>query len=145
MANTGLVKTYDAKLLSITFNGIIVNDFADGDFVTIAGMADNFEFVQGADGSENRNNKNMLGADVTITVSQTSTTNDLFSLAHTADKLSNTGKGALLIKDLNGTSILSSGQAYIMGYADSNFGNALGTRAWNFRAPNAFVNVGSNL
>jgi hypothetical protein len=145
MANTGLVKTYDAKLVSITYNGIIVNDFADGDFVAISGLADNFEFVQGADGSENRNNKNITGADVVITCSQTSTTNDLFSVAHTADKLSNTGKGALLIKDLNGTTLLSSGQAYIKGFADTNFGNALTTRAWNFRAPNAIINVGSNL
>lgn len=145
MANTGNVKTYDAKLLSITFLGIIVNDFADGDFVTISGLADNFDFVSGADGSENRNNKNMLGADVVITCSQTSTTNDLFSTVHTADKLANTGKGALIIKDLGGTSILSSPQAYIKGYADAGFGNSLGTRAWNFRAPNSITNVGSNL
>lgn len=143
--DTGNVKTYDAKLLTITFNGIIVNDFADGDFVTISGLSENFEYVMGADGSENRNNKNIKGVDVVITISQTSTTNDLFSAAHLIDKVSNTGKGGLLIKDLNGTSILSSGQAYIKGYSDMSFGNSLGTRAWNFRAPNAVINVGSNL
>lgn len=145
MANTGNVKTYDAKQLTITFDGIIVNDFADGDFVSISGMLENFENVVGADGSENRNNKNLTGVDVAITVSQTSTTNDLFSAKHIADKLNNSGKGALLIKDLNGTSILSSGQAYIKGFADATFGNALGTRTWNFRAPNAIINIGSNL
>lgn len=145
MANTGVCKTYDAKQVSITFNGIIVNDFADGDFVSITGLAENFEFVQGADGSENRNNKNNTGADVVITCSQTSTTNDLFSASHLADKLTNNGKGALLIKDLNGTTIFSSAQAYIKGYADMAFGNTLGTRAWNFRAPQATINVGSNL
>ena len=145
MANTGNVKTYDAKLVTITFNGIIVNDFADGDFVAISGMNENFNYVSGADGSENRNNQNITGVDVVITCSQTSTTNDLFSAAHTADKLSNQGKGPLLIKDLNGTTLVSSGQAYIKGFADITMGNSLGTREWNFRAPNALINVGSNL
>lgn len=145
MANTGNVKTYDAKQVIITFNGVIVNDFADGDFVTISGLSDNFESVQGADGSENRNNKNITGADVSIICSQTSTTNDQFSALFLLDKVSNTGKGPLLIKDLNGTSILESGQAFIMGYPDTNFGNALGTREWKIRAPNCIINIGSNL
>lgn len=145
MANTGLVKTYDAKLVSITFNGIIVNDFADGDFVAISGLSENFEFVQGADGSENRNNKNITGCDVAITCSQTSQTNDLFSAVHAIDKSLNTGKGGLLIKDLSGTTIISSGQAYIKGYSDANYGNTLGTRTWNFRAPQAIVFIGGNL
>lgn len=142
--NTGNVKTYDAKGCSITFDGIIVNDFADGDFIQISGLAENFEYVTGADGSENRNNKNITGCDVVITISQTSTTNDLFSAKHAIDKADNSGKGGFLFKDNNGTSVLSSGQAYIKGYADFNNGNALGTRAWNFRCPNATLTVGSN-
>jgi hypothetical protein len=143
--NDGVVRTYDAKMLVITFAGIIVTNFQAGDFVTISGLSENFEATTGADGSEDRNNKNITGADVVITVSQTSPTNDLFSAKHLQDKLNNTGKGPLLIKDLNGTSILESGQAYIKGYADSNFGNSVGTRAWNFRAPNCKINIGSNL
>ena len=143
--NTGLLKTYDAKGCSITFGGIIVTDFADGDFISVTGMADNFEGVTGADGSENRINKNMTGCDVTVTVSQTSITNDLLSTVHAADKLTNTGIKAFQFKDINGTSIVSSGQAYIKGYADLTDGNSLGTRAWNIRCPQAVVNVGSNL
>jgi hypothetical protein len=143
--NTGLLKTYDAKGCSITLGGIIVTDFADGDFISVTGMGDNFEAVTGADGSENRNNKNLTGCDVTITVSQTSLTNDLFSTKHILDKLTNAGTAAFLFKDVNGTSIVSAGQAYIKGFADMNNGNALATRAWNLRCPQAVVNVGSSL
>ena len=144
MASSGIVKTYDAKMVIITFAGVIITDFADGDFISIT-YPEGFEAVEGADGSENRNNTNKSGADVTITVSQTSAANDLLSALHTADKLSNAGKGALSIKDLNGTSLIFSPQAYIKKYADFTDGNALGTRAWELRAPFAITNIGSNL
>ena len=145
MANPGTVKTYDAKGCSIVLGGIIVNDFADGEFISITGMGGNFEAVIGADGSVNRNNKNVNLAIVTITVSQTSSTNDLFTTKHIADKLDNSGKGSFLFKDNNGTSVLSSGQAYIEGLPDAANGNSLGTRAWIIHCPNPVYNVGGNL
>jgi len=145
MASDGKLKTYDAKGCTITLDGIIMMDFADGDFIQVSGMSENFEAVQGADGSENRNNKNITGCDVSIIISQTSLSNDLLSAKHIADKLTNSGVGAFLFKDINGTSIVSSGQAYIKGFADMNNGNALSTRTWMIRCPQAIVNVGSNL
>lgn len=141
----GNLKTYDAKGCAITLDGIIMMDFADGDFIQVSGMAENFESVQGADGSENRNNKNITGCDVNIIVSQTSSSNDLLSAKHAADKLNNAGKGGFLFKDVNGTSIVSSGQAYIKGYADMSNGNSLGTRSWAIRCPQAVILVGGNL
>jgi len=145
MASDGILKTYDAKGCAITLDGIIVMDFADGEFIQVSGMSDNFEFVQGADGSENRSNKNITGCDVNIIISQTSSTNNLFSVKHAIDKLTNAGKGAFLFKDINGTSRVGSGQAYIVGYADMNDGNSLGTRTWKIRCPQADINVGGNL
>ena len=145
MASDGKVKTYDAKGCAITLDGIIAMDFADGEFIQVSGMSDNFEFVQGADGSENRNNKNITGCDVNVIVSQTSSTNDLFSAKHRIDKLNNSGKGAFNFKDVNGTSRVTSGQAYIVGYADMSDGNSLGTRTWKIRCPQADINVGGNL
>jgi hypothetical protein len=143
--NDGNCKTYDAKGCTIILDGIIVMDFADGEFIQVTGMTENFEPVSGADGSENRNNKNITGVDVSIIISQTSSTNDLLSAKHAVDKLNNSGKGAFLFKDINGASIVSSGQAYIKGYADMSNGNALATRTWMIRCPQAIVFVGGNL
>lgn len=144
MANSLITKTFDPKLVSITFGANIVTDFADGDFVSITGE-DNFELVQGADGSENRINKNRNGYDVTITLSQTSITNDLLTVQFFIDKNTNAGKLPLIIKDLNGTTLFFSPQAYIKRIPDMTDGDSLGTREWNFRAPQATYILGGNL
>jgi hypothetical protein len=139
-----ITKTYDPSKINITFLGVIITDFADGDFVSVT-FPERFTPVEGADGSENRINTGKKGCDVTITIQRASSTNDLLSALHITDAATNTGKGSLSIKDLNGTSLLFSAQAYIKKFADSADGNSMGTRAWEIRAPFATVNIGGNL
>lgn len=144
MAFDANLRTYDPKQISITWNGIIFTGFADGDFLEITGE-DGFEMREGADGSEDRVNKNKRGKDVNITLMNTSITNDALAAAYESDQLSNNGKGPLNIKDLNGTMILFSEQAYIKKNADKSLSDSAGTITWNLRAPNAIYNPGSNL
>lgn len=144
MANSGVVKTYDPKKISVTWGTIIFTDFAEGSVIEIT-SEDTFESVEGADGSENRVNKNKNGADVNITLSQASITNDALTAAFLDDKANNNGKKPLTIKDLNGTSLFFSSQAYIKKLPDETYSDSLETRQWSFRAPQVIRNVGGNL
>jgi len=143
MAVDKILRTFDPKKISITFLNIIVTGIAEGDFVESTGE-DGFEMRKGSAGDEDRVNKNETGRDVNITLMNTSITNDAFSAAFAADAANNTGKGPLTIKDLNGTTLLFSSQAYIKKKADWTRGDSAGTTVWNFRAPQVVENVGGN-
>lgn len=144
MANDTVLRTYDPKKISIVWGTIIFTGFADGDFLEIAGE-DGFEMRKGADGSEDRTNKNETGKDVNITLMSTSITNDALSAKYEEDRTTNAGYAQLSIKDNNGTMVLFSERAYLKKNADKTLGDSAGTITWNFRAPQAIYTPGSNL
>lgn len=149
MANNGIVGNYDAKFITITYTtiatgAIIMSNFTDGDYFAIT-SEDGFEFRVGADGSEDRINKNITGVSVDLTLMKTSLTNTLLSAAFTVDALTNLGKGSFMMKDLLGVDFINSGQAYITKRADFSLGNSPGSITWNFRLPQAIVIIGGSL
>ena len=125
-----VVRTYDPKLVIVTFGAIPITGFAEGTFVSIAGNGDRFEKSKGADGTVDRVNKNANDYAVTITIKQTSLTNDLLSAVLNADLLSNTGKFPLTIKDLNGTALFFAPQAWIAKDPDDEYSDTLSSREW---------------
>ncbi len=140
-----IVRTYDPKLIIITFGVIPVTGYAEGTFVNIAGAGDAFEKTRGADGGVDRVNKNQADYRVTITLKQTSITNDLLSAAFNADRLTNVGKKALLIKDLNGTTLFSAAQAWIAKDPDDEFSDTMSNREWMIDTGIAAKLTGGNI
>jgi len=144
MALDPVVRTYDPKQQQLSINGAIFTGFPDGTFMSVS-TADSFEEREGADGTEERINKNSTGVTVEITLMKTSPTNDVLYALEKLDRLTNLGKGPFLWKDTFGTGILSSSQAYIKKKADMELGNSLGDVTWTIRCPQADFNPGSNL
>ena len=144
MAVDTKVRTYDPKKHVITFLGNIITGFSDGDFIEITGD-DGFEMRKGAAGDEDRINKNETGKNMNVTLMQTSISNDILSSIYESDAINNDGKGPLQMVDLNGTAVLYSAQGYLKKNADTTKGDSLGNTVWNFRAPHATYNPGSNL
>ena len=142
--NSGILKTYDPKAISITWGAIIFTDFADGPFIEIT-QEENFEAVEGSDGSENRVNKNKNGADCTITLQQQSITNDALSTAFLLDKALNNGTKPFIMKDINGTSTYFSAMAYIKKLPDVTNSNSTENRQWMFRLTQLVGFTGGNL
>ena len=144
-----VVRTYDSKLISMSFTtpaGQAIMSGAglpDGDFLSIT-APEVFEGSDGADGGHDRSNMNVGSYPVEITLKKTSPANDFLMAVHEADKLSNTGKGALNIVDLGGTMYLKAGQAYIIKPPDMSLGKGMPTVTWSFMAPNAKYNPGYN-
>ena len=145
MAADPIVRTYDPKLIVMAFGGVLITGYAAGTFVQVARNGDSFEKVKGADGGVDRVNRNASDFAVTITIKQTSITNDLLSAIFEQDRLTNTGKLPLTIKDLNGTALFSAPQAWIGKDPDDEYGESMSNRQWRFDTGIAAKFTGGNI
>ncbi|HDY88912.1 MAG TPA: DUF3277 family protein [bacterium] len=137
-------RTYDAAKIGMTFGIHTITGLPDDSFVNIAPTGAAFSTQVGADGGVDRTNLNMFSYIVTITVKQTSPTNDALSKLHAADKLSNVGVLPLMINDSNGTSILAAPLAWIAEEPEVGNGKEAGTREWTFHTGISANFVGGN-
>lgn len=144
MASTFAVKTYDPKEVIVQLGGFIATDFPDGDFLTIPEI-EGWEEAPGADGSEDRVNKNVTGVDVQLIVKQTSQTNDFLTARFDVDRLTNLGFFPFSVTDLGGTTIVFGAQSYVKTKGGKTFGNSISTVTWTIRVPQIFSNIGGNL
>jgi hypothetical protein len=142
-----LVKTFDPKKVVISFNGFPITGFVDGTFIEVAPAADRFTKSVGADGEVARVHSSNNTHEVTITLLQTSPSNDVLSAQAEADRLSGLGAGPLQINDLSGTTLFFWASAWIKTPATWSGGNdGISERAWVFDTAQAIAqNVGGNL
>lgn len=127
-----IVRTYDPKLIVVTFGAIIMTGFAEGSFVKVVRSGDLFEKSKGADGSIDRINKNSFDFRVTVTLKQTSLSNDLLSAMMLSDLLSNLGVLPFTVKDLKGSTLFFAPQAWIAKDPEDEYGDTLMSRVWEF-------------
>ena len=145
MAADNNVRTYDPKLVIITFGAVIFSGYAEGTFVAITQNGDSFEKVRGADGGVDRVNKNANDYSVAITLKRTSLTNDALSAIAIADKQANSGKYPLTVKDLNGTSLFFAEQAWIGKEPDPEDADTISNREWRIDTGPAAQFIGGNI
>ncbi len=124
--------TYDPDKVVVSFMGNILTHFADGTFVTLERNEDAFTLMVGADGETARaRNQNRSGT-LTLTLMQTSPSNDILAALAAADELDGLGVGPLLVKDLQGSTLALAQNAWIKKIATAEFGKELGSREWVF-------------
>ena len=138
------LRSFDPKLVKISFGATLLTGFAEGTFVKVSRNGAAFEKSRGSDGSVDRINKNALDFTVTVTLKQTSPINAILSGLMLADQLKNKGVLPLVIKDLGGSTLFTAAQAYIAKDPDQEFGDSLTTREWTFETGIAANLVGGN-
>jgi hypothetical protein len=124
------VKSYDPAKVTITFAGIIVEGYADGTFITAARNNPSFSLKVGSSGEGARAKSNDRSGIVTLTLQQSSASNDLLSAQAALDEASGDGIGSLLIKDLSGTTLCSAETAWIQKPADVEYAKEISDRQW---------------
>ena len=129
-----MATTFSPKKVIVTFGGRILTGFADGSFVTAERESDAFTKVVGADGEAARVASANRSGKVTVTLMQTSDSNDYLSQIAAADELSQASTGALFIKDASGRSLVTAGEAWIMKVPNAEFAKDLGSREWVFES-----------
>ena len=133
---------YDPGRVIVTFRGILIQGFADGTFVNAERTEDAFAKVVGASGDVTRVRSRDRSGEVTLTLQAASPTNDLLSAVAQIDESTGLGYGPLLIKDLNGNTLLLAEQAWIRKAPAVEFGTDASNREWVFDCAALDMTVG---
>lgn len=125
------LSTYDPRQVLVNIGGVPISGFADGAFVEIVSNSQQFTQVVGADGFTTRIKSNDYSAVMTLTLSQTSPSNDVLSAFFNLDKATNAGVFPVLIKDIEGNTLIFSATGWIQQFPDISFSNEISNRAWS--------------
>lgn len=138
------VRTYDPSQVIVSIGNVPMSGFTDGTFVEIVRNEPTWSLVVGADGYATRGKNNNYSGTLTLTLKQSSPSNDVLSGLMLLDELSNTGVFPVLVKDASGNSIYFSGQGWIQEWPSSTFDKAITDRAWVIALSTVDMFVGSN-
>lgn len=138
------VRTYNAADVSIIFAGIPIDGFADGTFITAARDNPTFNSVVGSDGEGARAKSNDRSGTITITLLQTSFSNDELSAIALLDELSDAGVAPFTLRDGSGRTVLHAETAWIEKPADVELGREISNREWILKTDNLQMNVAGN-
>lgn len=112
-----------------------ISGYADGTFLNITRQVPHATMYTGADLSNARVMRGNKGAIVTLTLHQTSESNDVLTALLDADQASRDGTDcfSLTIKDTIGRSMYFCRTAYLGNSPDANFGLEIDTREWQIQ------------
>lgn len=135
----GSMKEYDADQVLVYFNGVRLQGFADGEFFTVTQLSDGFTDVVGTDGEVTRSKTNDRRVTVMAKLMQSSSANAALSVIHNSDlnAPNGAGVGTFLMQDMNGGTIVSGPQAWIVKYPDGSMDRGAKGRDWEIRIANA--------
>lgn len=138
------VKTYDPQKVALSLGGQIMSGFADGTFISIERDENSFEKVTGADGDVSRSKTANKSATLTLTLNQTSPSNDILSALAALDEVASSGVFPVILKDNSGTTVVSSGAGWIRKPPTSGFGKVIETREWVIDLAATIFFIGGN-
>lgn len=127
MANSFTVNTYSPTDLSLSFGGYQI---AGWDSISIVRNAPSFVTVRGIRGKHTRVPSGDTSATITVSILQTSPSNDVLSEVHRQDIESGTSRLDIMLKDSSGNSVFSSDEAYIVSYPETTYSNGFEYRSW---------------
>lgn len=127
------LKTYNFNQVSVVFGGAVIGGFGQNGGISIEFNEDVWEPVVGADGEESRARKNDNGAECTITLMQTSSSNDVLQGFLELDIATGRGALPLAITDMSGRSVYFTSAAYIKSRPSATFNSNVEEREWVIR------------
>ena len=127
------VYTYSASEVQLTFGGYTITGWQN---LTITRSADAFKPVRGIRGKHTRVRSIDTSCTITVTILQTSMSNDVLCRIHDLDLEYGSGRIELLLKDMGGTGIFSSAEAYVLGYPEVVYSGEFEYRQWRLFCQN---------
>ena len=139
-----MAKTYNPKRVQLAIGPHIVTGFADGTFIQVERTSDQFQVVIGADGEAARAASADKSGTLTLTLMQTSASNDFLSTALLTDEQTNLNTMPLLMKDVSGRTLVQAAEGWIKKYATIEFGKEIVSREWVYETGELFIHEGGN-
>lgn len=123
-----------------------VSGYTDGTFIGVTRVIPHSTPYVGADGHNARTVRAVRNADITLTLSQVSKSNDFFSKLLEDDERTRDGSACfeIIIKDTTGRTVMSSPECYINTIPDSEFSTEISDVAWVFHAIDLSTHLGGN-
>jgi hypothetical protein len=145
-----MVRTYDPKKIAIIVGGVPLSGFADGTMVKASRSVDTFSKKSGVDGIITRTHHHDRSGEITVSLNQSSPSNDYLSAIAKVDEESNAGVVPVLIKDaLPATGSVGStfvaAKAWIRKPPDAEYGDESTNRDWVFDVDDFEIFLGGNL
>jgi len=124
----------------------VVNGFAEGTFISIEPQEDRFTPVYGARGEAYRAHNPVSAFNTTLTLSQTSHSNDVLHYLLQDDRQTLDGTFTVTIKDSSGTTLMTERCAYIGTEPTVSFsgGGTIESREWSIHLPKPDYLIGGN-
>lgn len=134
--------TYDPRNVTVLIGALIGSGFADGTFIQVERNNPTFTVISGASGETARVKSNDKTGKVTLTLMATSPLNDTLTGFMKADEIRNNGKFPLSIRELTGTTVLASLEAWVSKPPRVEYGKENGTREWEIEVGTLEMFVG---
>jgi hypothetical protein len=138
------VKTYDPKLVSVIVGGKIMSGFADGTYVMVERNEAAYALKVGVDGEGTRAKSNNRSGKITITLMNSSKSNDDLSGFALADELSNGGVVPCMVKDNGGTTLAACETGWVQKIANAELAKEANARTWVIETDSLNMFVGGN-
>jgi hypothetical protein len=135
------MKTYDPKQVQVIVNGVALQGFSEDSVVKVTRQADAFTQTIGVDGEGTRSKSNDHSAEIEVSLKQSSESNVVLSALANADRDSNAGLVAVMVKDNNGDSLHMCEQAYIKKMPDSEYNKTATDRVWTLVTDKVVDNI----
>lgn len=129
------VKTFNAKLVVITFNGIILNGFAEDDICEIERNNPISGWVKGPQNESSRYLTNDTSGTITVYLQQDSEANKALKALVVFDETTGLGLGTISVFDANEGDSYIGNDSSIEKPAKVKFGRGLNGREWKFECP----------
>jgi len=127
------VYTYSPQEVQLTFGGYTITGWQN---LTITRSVDAFKPVRGIRGKHTRVRSIDTSCTITVTILQTSMSNDVLCRIHDLDIEYGSGRIELLLKDMGGTGVFSSAEAYVLGYPEVVYSGEFEYRQWRLFCQN---------
>jgi len=124
-------KFYDPNAHVMTFGGVPLQGFSEDTKVKVERISPRMGSMAGVDGEVTRYRLNDPRVKITISLMQSSSSNDDLSEAHDIDFRTPGGVvSSFYLQDLLGSTVISCGAAWIVGYPDEELKKTPGPREW---------------
>lgn len=138
------VYNYASDEVQIVVGGVTMTGLADGTFVSISRDEQAFTKVTGADGSTSRSKSANRAGTITITLKQTSPSNDVLTGFMLADEQNSDGIVPVMVKDTGGRTLSYASAAWVQQAPDQDFGKEINEREWVLDCARIDMFVGGN-
>lgn len=139
------MKTYVPSEVEFSILGIDVDGFPDGTFINIAPQNQTFTFRRALDGSSIATKNAYQEYKLTLTLQQSSSSNDWLQILHGLKKdMQIAIQTPILINDKKGTTSFFATDCWFINEPQTDFGNTLGTVSWDIMCIGGAYKRGGN-